>query len=138
MKLEDYIHYYIGCNMMYSSHHEPQTETYKLTYDTIQGAIEFLDRPILRKIEDITDEEIRELINYEKWESIYDGVKYTKTKSGIDIDYVIDAGDGGGYSQSHHVSFILLTPQQVVFFTKKGFDMFNLINAGLAIDAKTL
>lgn len=93
-------------------------------------------KPILRKLEDITDEEIKELIGWDKITGIYVNVSFTKVKGGIDISYGIDAEDGGAYMESYHISFYLLTPEQLVFFTKNGFDMFNFINRGLAIDKK--
>lgn len=55
--LKDVIHYYIGQKCIHSSHHEPQNEPYVLTAKNLAEAIEFGDRPVLRRLEDMTKEE---------------------------------------------------------------------------------
>ena len=107
-KLQDYLHYYIGCQMMYSSHHEPQNEPYVLTFKNIEEAIEFGDRPILRRLEDITDEEDQE----------YHKLLLTK-----ELD---------DYSIRHDC------PESFHYLLKRGFDLFDLIDSGVAADAKLI
>lgn len=44
----------------------------------------------------------------------------------------------GVHPQAYDISFVSFTANDFDFFTKKGFDLFRLIDNGLAIDSKTL
>src|SRR5688500_4269076 len=57
IQLKDVIQYYIGQRFMYSSHHEPQDETYVLRASMLGETLEFGDRSLLRRLEDMTEEE---------------------------------------------------------------------------------
>lgn len=53
--LKDYLPLYIGCEMMYATHHEPPR--YILSVDNLKDAIEFGDAPLLRIFPSMTDQE---------------------------------------------------------------------------------
>lgn len=63
-ELKDFLPLYLGCEMQYSSHHEPQDEKYILTVSNLKEAIEFGDLMVLRSLNDITIEEVIELQNW--------------------------------------------------------------------------
>lgn len=136
MKLQDNIHYYIGCEVIVDGkerarliggsfvpnscnqiYYDLQTEEMKA--EDIDFAMPYNDdaddpepriKPILRKLTDITEEESNE---YRKF-------LYGRT-------------DG-----AHSVIMLVETPRSFDYLIKKHFDVFGLINKGLAIDSKTL
>lgn len=110
MELKDYLHYYLGCQMIYSSHHQPQNEPYILTFENIREAVEFDDRPLLRRLEDMTEEEKRE-----------------------HHSLMFEGTDG-----VHQVVVMMETPDSFHYLLRQHFDLFGLIDAGLAIDAKNI
>jgi hypothetical protein len=124
MKLQDYLHYYIGCQMIRSSHWEPQNEPYVLTFENIKEAVEFGDRPLLRRLEDMTDDE---------W---------------LDIEHETSiAPDAMGWhgvreafmtTDPRHRWHWTVTNEVLIILRKRGVDVDGLIPAGPAIDIKTI
>lgn len=156
MKLQDYIRHYIGCKCVHTWFPEGHKEYnkgwvlsgYCQLYDNggkpflleSENEVTWADsiKPILRKLEDITDDEIKELIGWEELNKKYDHVSFEHNKVGIIVNYSIPDREGGGYPMSHYIRFYQLDGFQFDFLIKKGFDMFNLIISELAIDSKTL
>lgn len=170
MELKDYIHYYLGCKCWtYSGKGHLQDFDIKTGYwyvgldsgggtvgninDTYRECPEesknaFPDgyppksilKPILRKLEDITDEEIKELIGWDKLHELYVAVNFERCVDGVVVYYGIDAGEdhGGVFHQTHKITFHVFSPKEWVFLLSKGFDLFKLIENGLAIDSKTI
>lgn len=110
MKLQDYLRYYLLCKMIRSSHWEPQNEPYILTFENIKEAVEFGDRPILRRLEDMPEKEGVEMF-------------------GVDRYWDIVCMQG---------SWDLFSSKEFHYLLTQHFDLFGLIDAGLAIDAKTV
>lgn len=127
MKLQDYIHYYIGCrcfNTWFPDDHPEYDRgwilrTYRTAPDTVNPyglETEFGEyitstdsiKPILRRAGDITEEEFGK------------------------VDMLKGVVEVGGFK----VKFD--TPAVMDWGFKNGFDLFGLIDAGLAIDSKTL
>jgi hypothetical protein len=156
MKLQDVLHYYIGCKMLYSSHHEPQNEPYVLTFENIKEAIEFADRPILRRLSDLTDAEaitIASMAFFDR-DAGYPVRDYTTRRQPMgnyppsacqvainndwhDMEIVIGFNTGNiWYSKGEHRVFN--QPKIFHYLLSQHFDLFNLIDNGLAIDAKTI
>jgi hypothetical protein len=52
MQLQDYLHYYMGCNM---THKENLGAAYILHFDVVGSAIDHGDLPVLRRLGDMTD-----------------------------------------------------------------------------------
>jgi hypothetical protein len=95
-------------------------------------------KPILRPLSDMTEEEAWEFVGG-KSDQLYDDLKIDKIdKTGIVISYVINAGDEGSFPQSHKFDFFALGPEQLRRLLSRGFDLFNLIPEGLAIDKTTI
>lgn len=136
MKLQDYIQYYIGCRI--------EKDLDALDYPIIEG----LDRnnviisgyryttpncneifhrpriwrdissikPILRKLESLTEDEMKECGNL-----------------------VYDFSNDPDLNTWHWSNFeAVLCAEQFDWLLKRGFDLFDLIKNGLAIDSKTL
>lgn len=148
-KLEDYIHFYFGCDVQTTARKEASLGQ-KMGYKTgkmidmdircKQSAIEVdgvpIDfdwteiKPILRPITDITKDELRLI------------AKLTAPTEDISGKYLDDA-----FTQMQNLfikhginafSFDELSSMQIfevtALFLKQGFDLFGLIEAGLAID----
>jgi len=94
--LKDYLPFHLGCEMMYATHHEPQSKTYTLKIESLAEALHFGDIPILRPLSDMTEEE-----------KIESGKLYKH----LSPNY-----------------------EQFRWLLSKSFDLFGLIDAGLAID----
>lgn len=115
MKLQEYIHYYIGCNGVLNNR-----DTQLI--GTAIGMYQFIDldtnqcgegdlgdfMPVLRRLEDLTEEERVEIFGPD-----------TRFYKPFDYDDACDI------KQWHAL-------------LKKGFDLFGLIDAGLAVGAKTI
>lgn len=154
MKLQDFAHYYIGCrclNTWFPVGHEMYDRNWQLkaidTYsDNPYGLNCYAEftwtdsiKLILRKLEDITEDEIKEFIGWEELNKKYDHVSFENNKKvGIIVNYSIPDREGSGHPMSHFIKFYQLDGSQFNFLIKKGFDLFNLIISELAIDAKTL
>lgn len=134
IQIKDVLHYYIGQKCIRSSHWEPQNEPYVLTGASLAEAIEFGDGPILRRLCDMTQEE---------------ALKVCQMKSEVytDIDDVELSGQGFYFTHRYGIrarrfkrwfSINDLNAQQFHYLLKQGFDLFNLIDNGFAIDAKTI
>jgi hypothetical protein len=115
IELKDVIHFYLGAEMMYGTHHEPQSERYILTCDNLSEAIKFDDPIFLRKLDSMTEEEqleLAELIGVVNVEHFINAVMYKR----VYAVRVLDAFEITRYLLS------------------KYFDLFGLIEKGLVID----
>lgn len=149
MEIKDYLKYYIGCQMMYSSHHEPQDEQYTLSFDNIKEAIAFGDRPILRRLCSITEEEMRQLLilwfhpNEDIFlQTVAEIQLHTKEpqrhiKHGEGIGYTVKHKDGNNIS-SGTLSFTRLNAAQFHYMIQQGFWLFDdeAFETGLIIEKK--
>lgn len=86
----------------------------------------FIVKPILRRLEDMTEDEAIELLGITVPYATY----HSKDHSGL-------YWSGAGVS-SAHLSFSYGDPRSFHYLLSRGFDLFGLINAGLAIDSKTV
>lgn len=112
-KISDYLHLYLGCDIMILCYKDYSGGTYKLTGKIFANIIdnynpkEDLIKPILRPLSDMTEEEREELNDIELGESSWPTVARA------------------------------LAPC-FAWMLSKGFDLFGLIESGLAIDKTTL
>lgn len=166
MKLQDYIHYYIGCKMIRSSHWEPQNEPYILDNKNMAEAIEYSDRPILRRLEDMTEDEMIGMLqsmappDMEDKPTLEDyDLEMFYNDDGLMVDS--DIAVGANYSCVCYEGQIAIkicgsiilfyetgkdvtrdelinVPKAFHYLLQQGFDLFGLIDADLAIDAKTV
>lgn len=115
---------YLGCQMRYATHHEPQNETYTLTVKNIYEAVAFGDTPILRRLEDMTEEEARDI-----W-AIPDDWKIFMRSYGVFCQL--------GTNDSQYIDFKSLSPNAFQRLLSKCFDLYGGIDAGWAVDAKQI
>jgi hypothetical protein len=135
-KLQDYLHYYIGCKMTHKDH---SGKPYILIYDTIENAIYYGDKPILRKLDSMDDADIKSFLNWDRLNELYVDVSYEKIEHAIKLNYSIPVDGEADYPQSVTIMpWIELRSDQFHHLIKHGFDVFGLIESGLAIDASTL
>lgn len=87
-------------------------------------------KPILRQLEDITKEEMREIVlmNYMIHNTLQD-VAYFENS----IMFGTTGFTGGG-----KIKLDKLSPKLFHYLLKQGFDLFGLLDAGLAVDEKEL
>jgi hypothetical protein len=95
-------------------------------------------RPLLKRLPDMSNKDIEELIGWEKIKELYVNVSYDKIPTGIKINYSVITEYEGPYPQSHTISFFMFAPKDIAFLTAKGYDIFQLIPNNEAIDIKTL
>jgi len=163
-EIRDYLHLYLGCEMQYSTHHEPQYEKYILSSENLKEAIEFEDLPILRPLSDMTDREVLDVVaivlrkeidflkvewtpkrdyvvvHYNTWlpQSDYEKERWERCELNIAIadDFTIYNHANYIKGNSTGVSNEPLYKQHEAtrYLLSKGFDLFGLIEEGLAID----
>lgn len=109
-KLSDYLHYYLGCKVMYPGMANPKTLTGRWLQSLLEKTVSV--KPILRRLEDMTKQEEEEL-------EIIKGARVVY-RSHLPIEIKFD------------------TPDTFHWMLKRHFDLFGLVDAGLAIDAATL
>ena len=162
------LHLYIGCDMLYSTHHEPQNDTYKLSVKNIHEAIEFGDRPVLRKLSDMTEEDFQDVAKYFFGTDKLVFANYDKHWYACDreldpefdgdiIEHINEACDDdpentimcdlrtwnithGWITWDEVYHGFSVTEQAKIFqaLLSKSFDLFGLIDSGLAINKTTL
>lgn len=165
IQLKDVIHYYIGCDVIVDGKErgrllganpvpnsvgqvywdiqteemqQNEDEDFAMPYNDDTDMGELRIKPILRQLEDITDEEVKEFIEWDKLNGMYLNVRYERIKNGIDIFYSIDAEDQGVYPQYYHITFHTFAPKEFQFLISRSFDLFGLLQSGQAINAKII
>ena len=122
-KLEDYLHFYLGCKVKHAAFTKPlKLKSVGVNGGTISG-LDFGEihfdlrakniKPLLRPLSSMTEEEMKECGNM-----IYD---YSN-------DPDLNIWEWRDFE-------IGLAPEQYHWLLSKGFDLFGLIEAGLAIDS---
>lgn len=140
MEIKDVIHFYIGQDLFYTIEgHEPNRM--KLTGDQLACFYTLADDPevnyklILRKLSDMTEDEMKE---FKKLIPHIDFVRFERGDKWVYIEHEMD--------DKHTTRPVCTTtaliggmPMSVMpYLLKQGFDLFGLIDAGLAIDSKSL
>lgn len=128
-KIQDYLHLYLGCEcrMTKSSYHAVHelhlsvktsfTLTAKLLHYFIAPTTMAVIKPLLRPLSDMTEEELQECGNL-----VYD---FSDDQSGLDLN------------NHRWEDFYLTTSEQFHWLLSRHFDLFGLIESGLAIDKTT-
>lgn len=148
--IKDYLHLYLGCEGQYYAgygRHGKQWVKARLVgftsqgklilicydkkgaewgYDVVAGHDEF--KPSLRRLSSITKEEVADLMGV-------DG--FIKRGNWSSPFFQCEYEDLENETHSKHLYLSQMSPEQTVFLLSKGFDLFNLIDEGLAFDAAT-
>lgn len=149
VQLKDVIHYYLGQKFLFDNH---EWRIYRIDKQvtgkrySANGGWRYVTcnineiKLILRSLECLTDEEIKELIGWDNLNQKYLDVSFEKCVNGIIVYYTIDASDDCGttFPMNHKITFHTFFPKEWQYLLSKGFDLFQLINNKLAIDLKTL
>lgn len=119
-EIKDYLHFYIGCEVTIEGHKNAILGAVGVGHGKqviirwpLEDEWSYADigeiRPILRRLSDMTEEEEAEMV---------------KTQDDVKLD---------GYPQ---ITLMVDSGHTFRWLLSKGFDIFNLIDSGLAIDAK--
>jgi hypothetical protein len=145
-KLKDYLHLYLGCQLLVIETGDTvsfdeidttslwQVWTKDRKYITTGGngfTYEEI-KPILRPLDTMTEEEMKDFIGWDKINEMYKEVSFEKRKLGIEVNYGIDTGEGIEH-QSHTICFYELSATQFLWLLKNHFDIFSLIPSNLAL-----
>lgn len=135
-ELKDYLMLYIGAKLERGG-----TVTHALLDAADKSSFNaYTDfKPILWPLSSMTDEQIKDLIKYEKCISQYEYVKFERIwfnniLTGIRIDYGIMEADGV-YHRCWDLEFSAMNADDFAWCLKNHFDIFQLIESGLALDA---
>lgn len=146
-EIKDYLHLYLGCDVLH-----PDGTTAKLIsvgsyecgflHETNQfgsASVDNFGKLILRKVESLTDEEIRDLIQYDKCIKEYKSFQYQflPEQHVIIISYTVE-DEFGTHSNNWSLNLIRMNAHDFAWCIRKGIDLFGLINNGLAIDKASL
>lgn len=130
MEIKDYLHYYMGQEVMryqddgYRIQLTPE-EYFSITTFNIKA------KPILRRLEDMTEEDA-----FGFWRSRYPTQKLLKANylsPFFQVEYLED-----GEIKSEHKYIHQLHAVNFHYLLSRGYDLFSLIDNNLALDSKTL
>lgn len=170
MNIKDYIHYYIGCDVIYNKRrwslfmYDVWNNEAHIDITDDSGRVEITDvgdvKPILRRLEDMTEEDMIGLLQSmvpvdmedKPSDDDYDlEMFYNDDGLMVDSDIIIGANYtcicfNGQIAIRECGSVIMFDekdmqrpvniPQAFHYLLKQGFDLFGLIDAGVALDAK--
>jgi hypothetical protein len=132
--IKDYLHLYLGCEAMHGDRKIVvcglNINSYYIQNILNEDTLRISDiKPILRPLSDMTDYEAIEIYN-KQWPNMNDKESWVKAL------FIKDICCGGYYVEGKVA--ILDTMMVVKECLSRGFDLFNLIPEGLAIDSTTL
>ena len=127
-------HLYLGCTIKGLSHGEWFLSPSILAREQNSEGEFLYSKPILHRLEDMTDKDAIELVSL--WSDIFlnvekKDVRYKKLN--FEFNYA-----SSRRVRTEQVDFCKLNSNQFLFLLSKHYDLFNLIDNGHAIDAKTL
>lgn len=133
MELKDYLHYYFGCDFLANGNCYTMDRIDTLIKGTRErnGNSVWNDfephkiKPILRRLEDMTEEEARNFLKH-----AVPGAEYITQN-----EYGVIWQSQGSRSE---IFYLFGPPAGFHYLLRQHFDLFGLIPAGLAIDAKTV
>lgn len=132
--LRDVIHFYLGCDFIHEDDYYVPS-THKLTGYFIDRWNENCKLP-LRKLHSMTEEEAIEVARVTEWEPHFRDVKVERNQHN-DLIVTWD-GLNEDRDKVNATGDIFYSSEQFIYLLSKGFDLFELINSGQAIDASTL
>jgi hypothetical protein len=148
---EDYFHLYLGCEVIFGFPErrkkgqligkvEPfgwQVFDYSNAIVPNHNVRPDLIMPILRPLESMTEEEAIELAKLSEWEPHFRNVKIERNKFSNDI-IVSWQGSNELREEFNATGDLFYCAEQFQWLLKKGFDLFELIYYGLALDRTKL
>jgi hypothetical protein len=164
-KITDYLHLFLGCEILWeftdgSGGGTDTMTSYHLNEHRI-GSITI--KPILRSLSTMNEEESNNLAHlYSEWawrkEYRVQSLDFTDKAAFLTIYYILEGGPHGigdgeyteqliispdsiwarSYAERSHYKIVLNVHQMEYYLLSRSFDLFNLIDEGLAIDKATL
>ena len=135
-ELKDYLHLYLGCEVKFPKSQSPKTNgVVKCDAECIHDLHEYGEweycKPILRPLSDMTQDEADVIWGILDWNERITGVARI---TDIIREFDVIEEDNDTTSNAHWGYLCKILP----YLLKYGFDLFGLIDAGLAIDKTTL
>lgn len=138
MKFKEVAKHYIGCEVFdsYNGSNYPlsgvvNNKPHIQLHEKVHSEREWGEiKPILRKLEDMTEEDMKELVKIER------PLKKRPDKVRLELGSI----EWRDNKDDYEVTLWLdeLSPLQFHYLASKGYDLFNLIEGNQAIDAKTV
>jgi hypothetical protein len=151
MDIKDYLHLYIGCEVISTGgKHMGKLVGVSVNQATINPLDHFDPRvtppqylkPILRPLSDMTEEEAKHFFGLSDNAEVYCKVNHGNHTEFMykwqDSEAIYDTRDGKSYSSialTHDRHLLPTSSDGFLFLLSKYFDLFGLIDAGLALDA---
>ena len=129
-KIKDVSHLYMGCPLL-SEEGAKDTKSYTW-FDRVSDG---KHKPILSRLEDMTEEDAKELLKIRYGRAGWFNPIYERHSSLCVDFYFYDSNQKKCVSQ---LDWDTLNAESVAYLLSKGYDLFNLIPSGEAIDRKTL
>lgn len=147
--IKDYIHLYIGCQVMDLYNNKigklivVSWKEVLVMHHTQWGLTHGEVKPILRRLSSISDDEVKDLFQYEKIKSMYREIIFERQMwndvlIGITISYLTGSDEDGWHPQSWTLEFSAMNANDFAWLLSNGFDLFQLIDSNLAIDSSTI
>lgn len=140
-KIEDYLHLYLGCEIMDFSLDKTSPKRFTLDVNNIGYPLKAgmningIIKPLLRPLSDMTEEEAIELAALSEWPPHFRDVKTARNKFN-DIIVTWEGMVEGGET-FNATGELFYCSEQFQWLLEKGFDLFELILNGLAIAKPT-
>jgi hypothetical protein len=140
-KIQDFLHLYLGCDAQVAvivPGQELSWEPDKLNIRWLHGSLNKLVevKPILRPLSDMTVEEAIELAKLSEWEDHFNEVETKRTR--YDDIVVTWQGSNEGREEFNATGNVFYCSDQFQWLLSNHFDLFHLIEDGLALDKSTL
>lgn len=145
--MQDYIHLYMGQNVVHVPDDKTTANIHGLDLSAgrvfvnnndhqMYGELKLSEiKLILRPLESMTDEEVRELIQHDKLREEYRSLVYEFFPDGkrIEIQWSVETEDGAVITNNWTLSLIEMNAHDFAWALKKGFDLFGLRESGLCV-----
>ena len=92
----------------------------------------------VRRLESMTEEEAAEMIGFAKLKESHSDAEFKRHPWGVEVWYTVDAGEEGSYPSGTEILFTACNASQFAYLLSKSFDLFNLIDSGLAVDRASI
>ncbi len=125
-ELKDYLHFYLGCEFVYNSNPQKRYILDITELSIVQNSWNI--KPILRSLSDMTEEESKD----------FQIIAQLEKEDLSCIEYKPNLFSNELELGTAHLTNVFQWANGVQYLLSKHFDLFNLIESDLAIDAKTL
>lgn len=144
-KVEQYLHHYIGANILYDVSTKEIAELTPKIYANIMKLWNGWRDPkntlfAFRPLTDITEQECRELTGYNKFQDQRNLIRFEKNEEFAQIIYEY-GGQGNATRMGQTGIFFdktIWTAYEFIYLVKSGFDIFNILGSRLTVNKTQL